>query len=538
MNTKKIILLDCTLRDGGYYNSWDFSSNLINDYLIAMSAISVNYVELGFRSLESNDFKGGCAFTTDSFIEDLEVPNEVKLGVMLNAKEIVNHEKGVIHAITQLFKPAAKSPISFVRIASSIDEFEQALPASTTLKDMGYEVCFNLMQIADRSQEEIKNVAYLAKNNPIDVLYFADSMGSMSPEQTSNIVSILRSEWDGALGIHTHDNMGQALANSLRAVDEGVTWIDGTVTGMGRGPGNVKTEYLAIELADRQNTSLNITPLLSLISKYFKPLKAKYNWGANSYYYLAGKYGIHPSFVQEMLSDTRYDDVDLITVLEYLRKEGGKKFNVHTLESGRHFYTEKPKGSWSPANLLSHKEVLIIGSGPNAKRHHRVLESYIYSSKPIVIALNTEITISEELIDIRAASHPVRLLAESSAHLKLPQPLAVPASMLPKNLLSSLGTKKLLDFGIVIKDNTFHFNKNHCVLPSSLVIAYVLAIAASGNASRVLLAGFDGYNADDPRMSEMNNLLNVYQQSEGVPSLLAITPSRYKLPSKSVYSMV
>jgi 4-hydroxy 2-oxovalerate aldolase len=538
MNTNKTILLDCTLRDGGYYNSWDFSANLINDYLKAMSAISVNYVELGFRSLDSNDFKGGCAFTTDSFIKDLEVPNEVKLGVMVNAKEIVNHQKGLINAITQLFKPAAESPLNFVRIASSIDEFEQALPACVCLKDMGYEVCINLMQIADRSQDEIKNVACLAKNYPIDVLYFADSMGSMNPEQTSNIVSILRSEWNGPLGIHTHDNMGQALANSLCAVENGVTWIDGTVTGMGRGPGNVKTEYLVIELADRQNTSLNITPLLSLINKYFKPLQVKYGWGTNSYYYLAGKYGIHPSFVQEMLSDSRYDDVDLITVLEYLRKEGGKKFNVHTLESGRHFFTEKPKGSWSPASLLSHKEVLIIGSGSSAKRHQQALENYICSSKPFVIALNTQITVSEELIDIRAASHPVRLLAESSTHLKLPQPLAIPASMLPKNLLSSLYGKKLLDFGIVIKDSTFNFNEKYCVLPTSLVIAYALAIAASGNASRVLLAGFDGYSADDPRMSEMNNLLNVYQQSKGVPLLLSITPSRYNVPSKSVYSMI
>ena len=55
-------LLDCPLRDGGYYNSWDFSIDLINDYLQAMSALSVDYVELGFRSRgRSNGFKGGCA---------------------------------------------------------------------------------------------------------------------------------------------------------------------------------------------------------------------------------------------------------------------------------------------------------------------------------------------------------------------------------------------------------------------------------------------------------------------------------------------
>ena len=48
-NFKKINLLDCTLRDGGYYNNWDFGSNLVKDYLKVMEAIKVDYVELGFR---------------------------------------------------------------------------------------------------------------------------------------------------------------------------------------------------------------------------------------------------------------------------------------------------------------------------------------------------------------------------------------------------------------------------------------------------------------------------------------------------------
>ena len=64
----QIKLIDCTLRDGGYYNSWDFSTELINDYLQVMSDLPVDYVELGFRSLKLNGFKGGCAYTTDKFI--------------------------------------------------------------------------------------------------------------------------------------------------------------------------------------------------------------------------------------------------------------------------------------------------------------------------------------------------------------------------------------------------------------------------------------------------------------------------------------
>jgi 4-hydroxy 2-oxovalerate aldolase len=538
MNKKIPKLLDCTLRDGGYYNAWDFSVDLINDYLEAMSAISVDYVELGFRSLEANSFKGSCAYTTDNFIRQLNLPSNLKLGVMINASEIVNHNKGLVYAISQLLKPSIKSPLTLVRIACHMHEFESALPACLWLKEMGYEVGINLMQIAERSKDEIEKVANLASQYPIDVLYFADSMGSMSPDHTSDIISTLRHCWDGPLGIHTHDNMGQAMANSLRAVSNGVTWIDSTVTGMGRGPGNVQTEYLAIEIAEFKKIPLNLAPLLSVIDKHFKPLQSKYCWGMNPYYYLSGKYCIHPSFIQEMLSDSRYDNEDLFTVIDNLREIGGKKFSIKTLENGRNFYKGEPSGSWSPHSLIHEKEVLIIGAGPSANRHRKALEDYIINFQPIVIALNTQVTVREDLIDIRAASHPVRLLADCSSHITLPQPLVIPELMLPASILSALEGKRLLDFGISIESDTFSFCDTHCILPSPLVIAYALAIAASGKASRILLAGFDGYSSDDPRTSEMDKLLSDFQKNKNAPTLMAITNTRYKIQSTSVYSML
>ena len=67
------VLLDCTLRDGGYYNSWDFNDSLIHDYLLAMKAVRVDVVELGFRSTDKKGFKGACAYSTDAFIRTLDV---------------------------------------------------------------------------------------------------------------------------------------------------------------------------------------------------------------------------------------------------------------------------------------------------------------------------------------------------------------------------------------------------------------------------------------------------------------------------------
>ena len=66
---KNIKILDCTLRDGGYYNNWDFSREVVNDYLTTMSKVSVDYVELGFRSFQTRDFKGPTWYTTDNYLD-------------------------------------------------------------------------------------------------------------------------------------------------------------------------------------------------------------------------------------------------------------------------------------------------------------------------------------------------------------------------------------------------------------------------------------------------------------------------------------
>ena len=116
------------------------------------------------------------------------------------------------------------------------------------------------MQVADRSTEEVERFGQLASHYPLDVLYFADSLGGIDPEQTASLVQALRKHWRGALGIHTHDNMGRALANTLRAVSEGVSWVDSTVTGMGRGPGNLQTEYMLIELEKIRGKKVNLGP--------------------------------------------------------------------------------------------------------------------------------------------------------------------------------------------------------------------------------------------------------------------------------------
>ena len=155
----------------------------------------------------------------------------------------------------------------------------------------------------------------------------------------------------------------------------------------------------------------------------------------------------------------------------------------------------------------------------------------------IVIALNTHTDIAQELIDIRVACHPIRLLAGCDAHSKLPQPLITPASMLPINVLNALKDKELLDYGLQVKNNRFEANVDHCILPNSLVISYALAILVSGGAKRILLAGFDGYSADDLRGKEIDSIFNIYLADPSNCPILSITSTRYEIPVTSVYAL-
>lgn len=533
----KLLLLDCTLRDGGYYNNWDFSVELIQQYLDAMVAAGVDIVELGLRSLNNTGFKGACAFSTDDYILSLNVPTGLQVGVMINASELLG-DYPLADALTMLMpNSAANSPVQLVRIACHVHEFEQALPAVHWLKDRGFMVGFNLMQVVDRGEAEIKALAKAATAYPIDALYFADSMGSMKPAQAAQIIAWLRSEWQGALGIHTHDNLGLALSNTLRAIKEGVTWVDATVTGMGRGPGNGRTEELAVEVAELRDTALNMVPLMTLIRSYLRPMQQQYGWGTNPYYYLAGKYGIHPTYIQEMLNDSRYSEEDVLAVIEHLKVEGGKKYNATTLDAARHFYQGEPQGTWCPVDVFKDREVLLLGAGSGVANHRSAIEAYIKKHQPIVVALNTQTAIASDLIHYRVACHPVRLLADCGVHTKLPQPLIIPYGMLPADIKQSLGNKKVLDFGLKMTLGQFDFYDYWCEVPASLVTAYALAIFTSGNANKIYMAGFDGYNSNDPRCKEMDQLLEQYlQNSEAVP-LEAITETRYQLPARSVYAL-
>ncbi len=178
---KNITFLDCTLRDGGYYNRWDFPPNLVADYLQSVARAGVDVVEIGFRFPENVGFKGACAYSTEEFLNTLVIPDGLAVGVMINASDIVTDgtiDYSVLESLIPV--PAEQSVLSLIRIACHVHEYPTAIMSSSWIKERGYKVGYNIMQIAGCDEATVKKLAQQTNDWPIDVLYFADSMGKLS----------------------------------------------------------------------------------------------------------------------------------------------------------------------------------------------------------------------------------------------------------------------------------------------------------------------------------------------------------------------
>ena len=130
----------------------------------------------------------------------------------------------------------------------------------------------------------------------------------------------IKKYWKNEFGIHAHDNCGYALANTIEALNNGATFLDSTIMGMGRGAGNTTTESLITELINQGYKRYKSQPIYSLTNSFFRKLKDKYKWGNSIYYHLAAIKNIHPSYIQELLFDKRYHHDEVINIILNLSK--------------------------------------------------------------------------------------------------------------------------------------------------------------------------------------------------------------------------
>ena len=148
------MILDCTFRDGGYYNLWDFSAELSKEYLSSIAKTGVDVVEIGFRSLLEQSFHGPYYYSSDDFLLSLDLPTNLKYAVMINASDYLEEESNLSTLLGILFQPCINSPVELVRIAVNFNNYQTCQNLASLLKDLGYEIVLNLMQSQGKSYND------------------------------------------------------------------------------------------------------------------------------------------------------------------------------------------------------------------------------------------------------------------------------------------------------------------------------------------------------------------------------------------------
>ncbi len=286
-----IKVVDATIRDGGLVNSFFFDDEFVKALYKANVKAGVDYMEFGYKAsreqFDETKF-GKWKFCKEEDIRSIVGENDTDLKICVMADVGRTDFK---HDII----PKSESVIDMIRIATYIHQMPAALEMIEYCHEMGYETSCNVMAVSTAKERDIDMALELLGNSNVDVIYLVDSYGSLYPEQIHELsYEYLEKakKYGKTIGIHAHNNQQLAFANTIESAALGVSYLDATMMGMGRGAGNCAMEAL---LGFLRNPKFKILPVLSFVRDYMLPLKQSgLVWGYDIPYLVTGILNVHP----------------------------------------------------------------------------------------------------------------------------------------------------------------------------------------------------------------------------------------------------
>ena len=327
-------LVDCTIRDGGYLNNWNYTDEEVLDCYKAVTKAGFDYFEIGFKSnLTLLNGKGKWCYSTDEDISNIvnqykgtKICVMAKIGTV-TIQDFIEKKLSNINMVRVL---VARSTVENDKKISEYSKNDILLAKSfcNNLIELGYEVCLNLGCGDIINNDELKMIISIFHDVKIKALYLADTYGGFNsknlPIQLHNFYKELEKyNSDIKFGFHIHNNNGDGLEKSKIAVFHGCTMIDSSIYGLGRGSGNLKTEeYICSKYGNHPNLRNKITAILEYYDKHIQS-KIEYNQQKiklhHPLYNLAGTLSLHPDYVLELLENieqTIIQDIDIIFKLD------------------------------------------------------------------------------------------------------------------------------------------------------------------------------------------------------------------------------
>ncbi len=383
-----IKILDCTLRDGGYINDWDFGYKNIKSILSRLTKANVDVIECGF--LEDVQYNTDC-----SFFSDVDQIGKILPANKGQTEYVAMTRYGCLD-INNLKDYDGKS-IEGIRVTFHDNEVEEALEFCKLVQDKGYKVYVQPVGTTSYSDSYLLKLIELVNNLKPYAFYIVDTLGLMKKNDLLRMFYLVDNNLDKdiIIGFHSHNNLQLSFSNAQELIDlhsKRVITIDSSVKGMGRGAGNLNTELITQHLNMINETNYKIDYLLEIIDEIIIPIKQKFNWGYSVPYYLAAINNCHPNYASYLMNRKTLPIKSISNILKNVDPNKSELYDeAYISELYMQYQMHQIDDSLileKLGNTIRNKNILILAPGNSLRREQHKIESYIRDHSPIVIAVN------------------------------------------------------------------------------------------------------------------------------------------------------
>jgi 4-hydroxy 2-oxovalerate aldolase len=309
-------ILDCTLRDGGYVNSWKFGEDLINKIVGSLTSSSIDIIEIGYLNDKAESDPSSVLFCTMDDVARIIPKNRG------NSEFVVMADVNQVKYSDILPRNLNSGHPDGVRVVFYKQDIAKAFSFCKHIKDLGYKLFVQPMVTIDYTKSEYSELVHdFSSLNP-DGVAIVDSFGMMGPEDFHFYYQILDEILPSttAIGYHSHNNLDASVSVALDALKRRHSRqiiLDSSMLGMGRGAGNLKTEITAKLYNETIKQKYDLIELVSNVYTKLEAIKSKNPWGPNVFYYLTASLGYHPNYAGYLLP--KYPNLTVIQFTEFLK---------------------------------------------------------------------------------------------------------------------------------------------------------------------------------------------------------------------------
>lgn len=389
MNIK---LLDCTLRDGGYINDWNFGKNTLVNVFERVSASGLEFMELGFldsrRPFDPNR----------SIMPDTTCMNEIYGGLPKGHAELLGMIDYGTCGIENL-QPCSDTILDGIRVIFKKHIRKEAMAFCKQVKALGYKVFAQLVSITSYEDDELMDLVQLANDVKPYAVSMVDTYGLMHKDKLFHYYDILNNHLapDIAVGFHAHNNFQLGYSNCIELLNrhngcERTILCDGTLYGMGKSAGNAPTELLAMYMNTHFGKQYDMGQLLEAIDSSLLDIFKITPWGYTMKFFIAASNDCHPNYVSYLLDKKTLPVKSINEILKGLTGEKKLLYDKNLIEQ---LYLDYQKHHCDDTiayqelfNNLSGKNLLVLGPGASIVNEIEKITNFIKEKHPVILAVN------------------------------------------------------------------------------------------------------------------------------------------------------